>query len=78
MSRMLDAWHDRYHGEYPDYEGCPYCQDDLMGDQEFHSASEHPETLPLPVVEIDAETEWGAWLEATYDPDNERLEDLEI
>lgn len=34
--------------------------------------------LPLPVVEIDAEVEWGAWLEATYDPDNERLEDREI
>lgn len=34
--------------------------------------------IPLPVVEIDLEVEWGAWLEATYDPDNERLEDREI
>jgi hypothetical protein len=29
-------------------------------------------------VDIDLEAVWGAWLEATYDPDNERLEDLDI
>lgn len=34
--------------------------------------------LPLPVVEIDMRAEWGAWLEATYDPDNERIEDREV
>jgi hypothetical protein len=34
--------------------------------------------LPLPVVEFDLDAEWGAWLEATYDPDNGRLEDQEI
>lgn len=27
---------------------------------------------------IDWEAEWGDWLEKTYDPDNERLEDREI
>jgi hypothetical protein len=34
--------------------------------------------LPLPQVEFDLEADWGAWLEATYDPDNERLEDREL
>lgn len=36
------------------------------------------DVLPLPTVAIDAEVDWGAWLEATYDPDNERLEDREV
>lgn len=68
MSRMIDKWHDYYHAEEPDYVNCPYCQDELTLTQ----------ALPLPQVDIDAEVEWGAWLEATYDPDNERLEDLEV
>lgn len=34
--------------------------------------------LPLPVVEIDTEADWVEWLEVTYDPDNERLEDKEV
>lgn len=73
MTRMLDRWHDYYHTDTPDYINCPYCQEELL--------AMDSETLPLPVVEIDAEVEWGAWLEATYDPDNgnvDRLEDLEI
>lgn len=71
---MIDKWHDAYHAETPDYERCPYCQEDLMGSQEFNPSGEHNQ-LPLPRVDIDAEIDWGAWLEATYDPDNERLED---
>lgn len=72
MSAMIDRWHDAYHAEAPDYANCPYCQDEWT-----LTAS----TLPLPVVEIDAETDWGVWLETTYDPDGpnvDRLEDLEV
>jgi hypothetical protein len=49
----------------------------LERDYWYDTASKGTE-LPLPVVEIDMETEWGAWLEATYDPDNERLEDHDL
>lgn len=72
MTCMLDRWHDAYHAEAPDYVNCPYCQDEL---------TLTAPSLPLPVVEIDAETEWGDWLEATFDPDTppiDRLEELEI
>ncbi|WP_143066007.1 hypothetical protein [Streptomyces sp. CC53] len=27
---MIDRWHDAYHEDHPDYENCPYCQDDLL------------------------------------------------
>jgi hypothetical protein len=43
--------------------------------------AEDDNQLPLPVVSIDAEVDWGVWLEMTYDPDNgtvDRLEDLEV
>jgi hypothetical protein len=39
---------------------------------------EGTEQLPLPIVDIDIDVEWGAWLEATYDPDNERVEDRDV
>lgn len=34
--------------------------------------------LPSLSVDMSGEVEWGEWLEATYDPDNERLEDREV
>jgi hypothetical protein len=34
--------------------------------------------LPLPVVDIEIDVAWGEWLEDTYDPDKERLEDREV
>lgn len=34
--------------------------------------------LPSLSVDMAGEVEWGDWLEATYDPDNERLEDKEV
>lgn len=27
---MLDAWHDLYHNDDPDYINCPYCQDEMF------------------------------------------------
>lgn len=69
---MLDKWHDAYHANAPDPLHCPYCADALMAAET---------AVPLPVVSIDAEVDWGAWLEATYDPDGgpiDRLEDLEV
>lgn len=69
MTRMLDAYHDAYHAEAPDYINCPYCADELLltgGMPEPHAPN--------------IEEEWGFWLEATYDPDNghiDRLEDLD-
>lgn len=75
MTTMLDRWHDAYHAETPDYTNCPYCQDEL------ELTCPDPTALPLPEVSIDVETEWGDWLELTFDPDLDpvdRLEDLEI
>ncbi len=66
---MIGKWHNAYHGDAPDYINCPFCQGELM---------ETDSELPLPVVEFEGDVDWGAWLEATYDPDNERLEDLEL
>ncbi|MFD4474679.1 hypothetical protein ACFWPU_00980 [Streptomyces sp. NPDC058471] len=71
MTRMLDAWHDAYHADAPDYINCPYCQDELMDAQ----------SMPLPTVDMTGEVERADWMEAQFDPDNshiDRLEDLEV
>lgn len=89
MSCMIDKWHDRYHGDAPDYINCPYCQDELMeaemtSDQYRAFVGEslraNGSSLPLPVVTIDAEVERADWFESVYDPDStqiDRLEDLD-
>lgn len=70
MTCMLDRWHDAYHAEAPDYINCPYCQDELILTKGV--------SMPSLTVDMSGEVEWGVWLEETYDPDNERLEDREL
>jgi hypothetical protein len=76
MTCMIDKWHDRYHSPSHRDLGCIYCQEEIMWEAEAEGDLQI--TLPMIDVDIDLEAEWGAWLEATYDPDNERLEDLDI
>lgn len=80
MSCMIDKWHDHYHTSPEKRDlACIYCQEEIM--QEAEAEGDLQITLPMIDVNIDLEAEWGAWLEATYDPDHgsiDRLEDLDI
>lgn len=75
MTCMIDKWHDRYHGEEPDYVNCPYCADELMVDElptleEMASMGGDADAFPMLSVEAGGEVERGDWSELTSDPDD--------
>lgn len=44
----------------------------------FTKISDYLSKIELDDPSFDLDNEWAVWIEETYDPDNERIEDREI